>query len=233
MRADRIDAVLLDMGGVLIPELQTYERSVRDRAFLEALAAQGVANAESFVVERAKRLREAYRALQDECRQPCLDDVLADCTPVVRALLLGAFKREAAPAPYAHARAVVAELAYDFALGIVSNNAMPGDHHARVLQRAGILQHVGCAVWSANFGRRKPDPAMIFHVLDRLGVPCERAIFVGDSTHDMHAGNAAGVATAAALWGPFSRAQLQTAKPDHWLGDITELRAVVERLAMK
>ena len=26
MRADRIDAVLLDMGGVLLPELQSYER---------------------------------------------------------------------------------------------------------------------------------------------------------------------------------------------------------------
>ena len=75
------------------------------------------------------------------------------------------------PPPYAHAREVVAALARDFALGIVSNNAMPGDHHARVLRRAGILQHVGCAVWSANFGRRKPDPAMILHVLDQLGVP--------------------------------------------------------------
>lgn len=230
MRADRIDAVLLDMGGVLIPELQTYERSVRDRAFLEALAAQGVANAESFVIERAKRLREAYRALQDECRQPCLDDVLADCTPVVRALLLGAFKREAAPAPYAHARAVVAELAFDFALGIVSNNAMPGDHHARVLQRAGILQHVGCAVWSANFGRRKPDPAMIFHVLDRLGVPCERAIFVGDKLRtDVAAARRAGVRSVyiRKRGAPFATAQL---RPDFTICDLRALPLLLRRL---
>jgi HAD superfamily hydrolase (TIGR01549 family) len=194
MRAGRIEAVLLDMGGVLIPELQRYERSVRDRAFLAALEEHGIAHPESFVVERAKRLREAYRALEIECRQPDLDAVFADCSPVVRALLLRAFKREASPAPYAHAREVVVQLAHDFALGLVSNNAMPGDHHARVLRRAGILQHIGCAVWSADFGRRKPDPAMIFHVLDQLGVRRERAIFVGDKLRtDVAAARRAGV----------------------------------------
>ena len=41
MRAARIDAVLLDMGGVLIPELQSYERSVRDRAFLRGARRAG------------------------------------------------------------------------------------------------------------------------------------------------------------------------------------------------
>jgi len=230
MRADRIDAVLLDMGGVLIPEMQSYERSVRDRAFLAALSEQGIANAESFVIERAKRLREAYRALQDECRQPCLDEVLADCTPVVRTLLLRAFKREASPAPYPHAREVVAELGRDFALGIVSNTAMPGDHHARVLLRAGILQHVGCAVWSADFGRRKPDPAMIFHVLDALGVPPERAIFVGDKLRtDVAAARRAGVRSVyiRKRGAPFASAQL---RPDYTIYDLRALPALLRRL---
>jgi HAD superfamily hydrolase (TIGR01549 family) len=190
----RVDAVLLDMGGVLIPEQQRYERSIRDAAFLAALAEQGIANPESFVVESAKRLREAYAALAEECRQPDLEKVFADCTPSVRAILLAAFKREASPPPYAHARAVVAELARRHALGLVSNNAMPGDHHARVLRRAGILEHIGCAVWSANFGRRKPDPAMILHVLERLGVRRERAVFVGDKLRtDVAAARRAGV----------------------------------------
>ena len=80
----------------------------------------------------------------------------------------------------------------------------------------------------------KPRPEPVWHALKVVGdVPPARAIFVGDSTHDMHAGNAAGVSTAAALWGPFSRSQLETANPGHWLSDITDLRAVVERLAMK
>jgi len=194
LRGDRVEAVLLDMGGVLLPELQTYERAVRDRAFLAALAEQGVAQPEPFVVERARRVREAYRALERECAQPDLDVVLADCTPGVRHLLVSAFRRESAPPPYAHAGAVVAALARRYRLGLVSNTAIPGDHHARVLRRAGMLRHFGCAVWSANFGRRKPDPAMIEHVLARLCVPAARAIFVGDKLRtDVAAARAAGV----------------------------------------
>jgi len=230
MREGRIDAVLLDMGGVLIPELQSYERSVRDRAFLAALEEQGIANPESFVVERAKRLREAYRALADECRQPDLDVVFADCTPVVRGLLLRAFKAEAAPAPYPHARAVVVELAHDFALGLVSNNAMPGDHHARVLRRAGILQHIGCAVWSANFGRRKPDPAMILHVLDQLGVRRQHAIFVGDKLRtDVAAARRAGVRSVyiRKRGSPWATASL---RPDFTISDLRGLPMLLRQI---
>ncbi len=230
MRVDRIDAVLLDMGGVLLPELQSYERSVRDRAFLAALEEQGVAHPESFVIEHAKRLREAYRALQAECRQPDLDEVFADCTRVVRELLLRAYKREATPRPYAHARAVVVELARDFALGLVSNNAMPGDHHARVLRRAGILQHIGCAVWSANFGRRKPDPAMIVHVLERLGVRRERAVFVGDKLRtDVAAARRAGVRSVYVRkrGAEFASAEL---RPDFTISDLRALPLLLRQI---
>ena len=230
MRVRRIEAVLLDMGGVLIPELQTYERAVRDRAFLAALHEQGVVDPEPFVIERAKRLRAAYRALEAECSQPDLDDVFADCSPSVRALLLRAFKREAAPPPYMHARDVVARLARDYRLGLVSNNAMPGDHHALVLRRTGILEHLGCAVWSANFGRRKPDPAMILHVLAVLRVPRERAIFVGDKLRtDVAAARRAGVRSVyiRKRGAPRATAELH---PDFTIGDLRALPALLRQL---
>ena len=53
-----VGAVLLDMGGVLLPEQTSYERAARDGELLAALAAEGVAEPERFVVERARRLRE-------------------------------------------------------------------------------------------------------------------------------------------------------------------------------
>jgi HAD superfamily hydrolase (TIGR01509 family) len=230
MRGDRIDAVLLDMGGVLLPELTTYERAVRDRALLEALADQGVGNPESLVLACAKRVREAYRELASQCTQPDLDDVLADCSSTVRGLLLGAFRREAAPRPYPHAREIVALLARDYALGLVSNNALPGDHHARVLERAGILRYLGSAVWSANFGRRKPDPAMILHVLGELGVPRQHAIFVGDKLRtDVAAARYAGVRSVyirkrGSPWA--TRAE----RPDFTIGDLRALPALLRQL---
>ena len=67
-------------------------------------------------------------------------------------------------------------------------------------------------------------------LLDRLGAAPSRALFVGDSPHDMHAGRAAGVTTAAALWGPFSREELDVAAPDHWLQGFHELPELLTRL---
>ena len=39
----------------------------------------------------------------------------------------------------------------------------------------------------------------------------------------MKSGRAAGVATAAALWGPYSRAQLEPTEPDLWLEEPADL----------
>lgn len=82
--------------------------------------------------------------------------------------------------------------------------------------------------------KHKPEPEPVWHALALLGgIPPTAAVFIGDSTHDMHAGNAAGVTTAAALWGPFSRAQLETARPQYWLSGFDDVRALVDRLAMR
>jgi FMN phosphatase YigB (HAD superfamily) len=225
-----VEAVLLDMGGVLLPELQNYERAVRDAAFLAALREQGIAEPEPFVTERAKRLRAAYRALEKECLQPDVDEVLSDCSPIVRGLLLRAFKREASPPPYAFARAVVAELAESYKLGLVSNNAMPGDHHAAVLRRTGIFQYLGCAVWSADFGRRKPHPGMIQHVLAELRVPGARAIFVGDKLRtDVAAARNARVRSVyiRKRGAPYATRDL---RPDFTIGDLRALPLLLRQL---
>ena len=80
--------------------------------------------------------------------------------------------------------------------------------------------------------KHKPDPEPVWFALERLGgVHRERALFVGDSTHDMQAGRSAGLITVAATWGPFSRAELATAGPAHWLERMDQLPELVRRLA--
>jgi HAD superfamily hydrolase (TIGR01549 family) len=225
-----VQAVLLDMGGVLLPEQQTYERAVRDAALLAALREAGVAEPEPFVVARAKALREAYRALEPQRTQPDLEQLFADCSPSVATLLLRAFKRESSPPPYPYAREVVAALARRYRLGLVSNTAMPGSHHADVLRRTGMLQHFGCAVWSANFGRRKPDRAIVDFVLAGLRVPRERAILVGDKLRtDIAAARNAGVRSVyiRKRGAPWAAREL---RPDFTIGDLRALPALLRRL---
>jgi pyrophosphatase PpaX len=76
--------------------------------------------------------------------------------------------------------------------------------------------------------RGKPDPQPVFAALDRLGVAAERALFIGDSPHDIEAGRRAGVATAAVTWGPFARNVLEASVPTYLLHDPAELVALAE-----
>jgi phosphoglycolate phosphatase-like HAD superfamily hydrolase len=59
--------------------------------------------------------------------------------------------------------------------------------------------------------------------MELTGVTAAATMFVGDSTHDMRSGRAAHVFTAAALWGPYSRAQLEPTEPDLWLDEPGDL----------
>lgn len=69
----------------------------------------------------------------------------------------------------------------------------------------------------------KPHPEPVALALWRLGVTPESAVFIGDARHDMECGRAAGVTTAAVLWGPFGRKDLEDLKPDYWLETPTDL----------
>lgn len=101
----------------------------------------------------------------------------------------------------------------------------------RSLKYIGIEECFGCVVGMDATDRHKPLPDPVWHALERLGAPASTSFFVGDSTHDMNAGNAAGCITVAALWGPYSRAQLETASPRQWASRISEVLAIVERIA--
>ncbi len=109
------------------------------------------------------------------------------------------------------------------------------EHGARrSLKWVGIEDCFAAVVGIDATTKHKPEPEPVWHALAMLGdIPPAKALFIGDSTHDMHAGNAAGVATAAALWGPFSRTQLETAHPQYWLDGFDDVRALVDRLAMR
>jgi HAD superfamily hydrolase (TIGR01509 family) len=229
MAPQRVEAVLLDMGGVLIPEVPDYSGAARNPTLCEHLKRLGVQDGEGLVMDAGGRVREAYRALEARCEQPDLDQVLDDLPPTIRKLLFRAFAEEAAQAPYLHARDVVATLARRYRLGLVSNTVLPGDHHARRLTLYGILPHLSSARWSANFGRRKPDPAMLQSVLAELRVSPDRAIFVGDKIRtDVVAAHRAG---ARSVWlRRDSSLPDDGLRPDFVIQDLRELPILLRRL---
>ena len=87
----------------------------------------------------------------------------------------------------------------------------------RGLERCGLNHYFEVLVGFDDVAEHKPHPAPVLAALERLGAPPGDALFVGDSPHDIRAGRAAGVRTAAVLWGPFSREALARESPHHWL----------------
>ena len=83
----------------------------------------------------------------------------------------------------------------------------------RGLRLTGLIEHFPVLVAADDVKRPKPDPEPVEAALVRAGADRTHTIFIGDSPHDMAAGRAAGVATAAVLWGPFSADELSASSP--------------------
>ncbi len=65
--------------------------------------------------------------------------------------------------------------------------------------------------------RFKPEPEPVLKALAEAGEPDPgRAVYVGDSVHDVRSGRAAGARTVAVLWGPNGRDVLAPEEPD-WM----------------
>jgi pyrophosphatase PpaX len=112
--------------------------------------------------------------------------------------------------PYDGIRAALDELrARGYQVAIVTSklNALA----RRGLACTGIDDCFECIIGCDDSTRHKPDPEPVLLALDRLGIAAGRAAFVGDSPFDMAAGNAAGVYSVGALWGPFARHELEAA----------------------
>jgi len=111
--------------------------------------------------------------------------------------------------------------------GLVTSKNKPGA--LRGLRLVGLEDAMELVIGADDVVNPKPHPEPVEAALRQLGEPAAGALYVGDSTHDMESGRAAGVQTAAALWGPFGREHLVGSSPDYWLetpGDLRTLLAI-------
>jgi len=99
----------------------------------------------------------------------------------------------------------------------------------RGLDRCGLSDWFEVLVGADDVDHGKPAPDPVLLALERLGARPERAIFVGDSPHDLTAGREAGTCTAAVLWGPLSRAELAPHRPDVWIERPADLAGLARR----
>lgn len=106
-------------------------------------------------------------------------------------------------------------------LGVVTSK-----RHAmaqRGLEMSGIADAFEFLIGHDDWPEHKPAPGPILHGCELLGASPEHCLYVGDSPFDIQAGNAAGCATAAALWGMFPRGTLAAERPTWLCASLTEV----------
>lgn len=122
----------------------------------------------------------------------------------------------AASAPLAEAVPLAPFLAMlaaqDLALGVMTNDS---EQSARAqLGRVGVLGMFDFVAGADSGFGAKPLPGPLLAFAEALGLEPERVVMVGDSTHDLHAGRAAGMATVGVLTGMAGAEEL------HGLADV-------------
>jgi phosphoglycolate phosphatase len=139
-------------------------------------------------------------------------------------------------------------LACDAALALFAGTremlaALRGGGHALAIatgkSRAGLtraLENTGLrplfeATRCADQCAPKPAPAMLLELMEELGVPPERALMIGDTSHDLEMAANAGIAAVAVSYGAHEAARLAALAPLALVHSTDELAAWLSRHA--
>jgi HAD superfamily hydrolase (TIGR01549 family) len=99
-------------------------------------------------------------------------------------------------APFPGTRALFERLADDGVRLAIASSAQKAELE-QLLRIAGVLDLVECQTSGDDVQASKPDPDIVHAALDRLGVPPEVAVMVGDTPYDVAAARQAGVSAIA------------------------------------
>ena len=90
------------------------------------------------------------------------------------------------------------------------------------MQKMGIARYFVQVIGGDTLPTRKPDPAPLRTVLERLGVEPQQALMVGDSRNDVQAARAAGCAVACVSYGYNHGEPISASAPDLLVNALTQ-----------
>jgi HAD superfamily hydrolase (TIGR01509 family) len=95
------------------------------------------------------------------------------------------------------------------------------------LDKFHLRPYIDTVVGREDVAQMKPAPNALTLAAERLTVPIDQCLMVGDSPNDIKAGKAAGAKTAAVLTGPYAAETIVAEQPDVILNTIADLVTVL------
>lgn len=100
--------------------------------------------------------------------------------------------------------------------------------YTRVILNGLGPQHFRCMVGGDNGFGLKPEPGMLLHIMEKVGVLKERTVLVGDSTNDINGGHNAGIRVCAVGYGMGNRTKMEACQPDWFIEKPEQLMEIFE-----
>lgn len=109
-----------------------------------------------------------------------------------------------------------------YSLGVATGKNTAGLQ--RALASCGMTRYFH-ATRTAEQTHSKPNPTMLFELMEEMDVSADRTLMVGDTTHDLLLAQNAGVDVVAVAFGAHPAEQLLALKPLALMDDFAQLRA--------
>ncbi|MDJ0821906.1 MAG: HAD family hydrolase [Paracoccaceae bacterium] len=200
-----IRAVLFDKDGTLFDFSSTWDvwagQLIADLAALHGVAQEHLAEVLDYDLSNAKFLPQSFVIAGTNL------EVAKALTAVIPDVPLRQMERDlamrAAHAPLAEAvplLPLLAQLAsWDLGLGVMTNDAEDSARaHLRAVGVEGMFDFIAGS--DSGYGA-KPDPGPLWAFASQVRLRADSVVMVGDSTHDLMAGRAAGMRTMGVLTG--------------------------------
>jgi phosphoglycolate phosphatase len=129
---------------------------------------------------------------------------------------------EASMRLFAGMRELIVALAGRHTLAIATGKSRRGLE--RALDATALRPHFR-ATRCADETTPKPHPAMLLELMEQLGVPPQKTLMIGDTSHDLEMARAAGVDALAVTYGAHAEPGLRACSPLDCCADVARLQA--------
>lgn len=202
----QLKALLLDLDGTLIDTAPDMVGALNSVLTNHGQPNPSYTEASKLVSNGARGLLEFGfgKKLDDAVAQPLIDEFLAEYS--------SRLARESAPYDgIQDCLALCAESKIPW--GVVTNK--PLQLSRQLLLDLGLLEDCRILLGGDSLPVKKPHPAPLLHCCMTLSLAASECLYVGDHERDIAAGKAAGMDTAAAVWGYLQEHD----QPDEWGAD--------------
>jgi phosphoglycolate phosphatase len=130
-------------------------------------------------------------------------------------------------APYPHVERVLGQFK-EAGVPMACLTNKPQRFTAPILQSLHLDRYFDVVVAGDTLPVKKPDPRPLRYIVERLGIPVDGGVMVGDSISDIHAAQAAGMPVICVSFGYNQGLDLTEASPDAIIDCFAELPDIIE-----